>query len=110
MRHQGVLGAGRGSDGVHDVEKLYVGVALVRQSLPTHAGREVDDRSRLGSFGEPVAALDHALLRPFAEDVAHRHAELRDDRVQRADRWIDAVQLDLGHEARRDAYATRELA
>ena len=80
------------------------------EALPAHAGREVDHRSCLGAFREAVAPLDDALLRPFAEDVAHRHAELRDDGVQRADRRIDAVELDLRDEARRHADPTCELA
>ncbi len=46
----------------------------------------------------------------LAEDVAHRHAELGDERVEGADRRVHAVELDLRDEARRDADATRELA
>ena len=110
VRHQCVLGARRGSDRVHHVQELHVRVALMGETLPAHAGREVDHRSCLGAFREAVAPLDHALFRPFAEDVAHRHAELRDDGVQRADRRIDSVELDLGHEARRHAHPTCELA
>ncbi len=110
VRHQRVLGARRGSDRVHDVQELHVRVALVGEALPAYAGREVDHRSRLGALGEAVARLDHALLGPFAEDVAHGHAELGDDGVQRADRRIDAVELDLRDEARRHAHPARELA
>src|SRR5437660_11015046 len=82
----------------------------MREPLPAYAGREVDHRSRLGAFREPVPPLNHALLRPFAEDVAHCHAEFRDDGVQGADRRIDAVELDLRDEARRAADPTCEPA
>ena len=110
MRHHSVLGARRGSDWVHHVQELNVRVALVREALPAHAGREIDHRSRLGAFREALAPLDDARLRPFAKDVAHRHAELRDHGVERADRRIDAVELDLGNEARGHAHPTCEFA
>ena len=110
VRHQSVLGTRGGSDRIHDVQELHVGVAIVREPLPADTGREVDHGSCLRPFGEAVSRLDHALLALFAEDVAHGHVELRDDGVERADRRIDPVELDLRDEARRDADSARELA
>src|SRR4029079_5228891 len=79
-------------------------------AFPANAGSEVDHRSRLGTLCKAVARSNHALLRALAEDVARRHAELRDDGIQRADRRIDAVELDLRDEARRHSNPACELA
>src|SRR5262249_62059461 len=112
--HKRVLGTGRGADRVDDVEELDLTVAVRRQPLPPDTGGEVDHAPRLGPLDEAVVAACRRhgpLVRaPVAEDVAHRHPELGDDRVERADRRVHAVELDLRDETRRDADPARELA
>jgi len=112
--HQRILGARGGADRVHDVEELDLAVPVRGEPFPAHARGQVDHASGLRPLRQPVPLgrrTDDAHRRPFlAEHVAHRHPELGDERVERADRRIDAVELDLRHEARRHADPPRELA
>ena len=78
-------------------------VGVRRETLPAHARRKVDDASRLWVFRKAVPAADPAdrtlLSRRVAEDIAHRHPELGDERVQRAHGRVDAIEFDLRDEA-----------
>ena len=111
VRDERVGGARFGADGILDVEELDIALAVRRQPRPADTGCEVEHAARLRS-------LDHAVVRGseglgrlgVPEDLAHRHAELGHERVQRAHRRVDTVELDLRDEARRDAHAACELA
>src|SRR6187200_382909 len=109
MGHERTGRARLRTDGIDDVEELHVAIALPCEPLPAHARRELDHPPGLRALGEAVRALDDALAGLLAEDVAHRHPELRDDRVERAHRGIDPVELDLGHETRRDTDPASKL-
>src|SRR5262249_43064936 len=92
-------------------QELDVALAVRREALPPDPGREVDHAARVGPLddalaadGQPGDGLD------VAEDLAHGHAELGHERVERAHGRVHAVALDLRDEARRDADPARELA
>ena len=101
------------SDRILDVEKLDVALAVRGQPLPADAGCEVDHAAGLRVLDDPVRvrrAWGGSGRLHASEHLAHRHAELGHERPERADGRVDAVELDLRHETRRDADSARELA
>jgi hypothetical protein len=116
VRDERIRWARLGADRIDDVQELHVRVAVRREPLPSDTRLEIDDAAPAGPREEPVVVVQpladdaRRRLRRVAEDVAHRHPELGDERVQGAHRRIDAVELDLGHETRRDADAPRKLS
>jgi hypothetical protein len=87
------------------VQEVDVVALMDRQALPPHAGVQLDhvplvrmhDRAGAGRRARSCLGAVHP------EDVVERDTELGDDRVERADRRLRLIRLDLRDQACRDA-------